>query len=273
MPKPISPLPRAWRLQARNLTPAQRQALLARRDQWLGQIAPSCLFYPLLDLLPGVFFFAKNRQGELMLSGSRSLDLYHLADEAELVGLTDFDLNPGPMAEEYLKDDARIYATGQPLLRRVELWFDPLGTPDWFLVYKLPLRDRDGAIIGIMGFLQSYEGRAALLPPLGPVAKAVEFIRQDYQKDITLGELARRTGISSRQLQRRFKSVFGIGPWQFLIKTRLLAACKALEAADARSLAEIALACGFCDQSAFAHHFHAHLGLTPSRFRAARANV
>jgi AraC-like DNA-binding protein len=264
-------MPQAWRLKARNLAPAQREALLARRDEWLGQIAPSCLFHPLLDLLPGVFFFAKNRQGELMLSGTRNLEMYDIHDEAQLVGLTDFDLNPAPMAESYAQDDARIYATGQPLLRRVQLWFDPMGTPDWFLVCKLPLCARDGTIIGIMGFLQSYQGRAQLLPPLGAVSKAVDFIRQHYAEDITLEELARQMGISPRQLQRRFKAVFGIGPWEFLIKTRLLAACKAMEAPGDRSLAEIALACGFCDQSAFARHFHAHVGLTPSRFRAARA--
>jgi AraC-like DNA-binding protein len=271
MRKAASLMPLAWRLKARNLTPAQRQALLARRNQWLEQIDPSSLFYPLLDLLPGVYFFAKNREGELMLSGARNLEMYHLRDEAELIGLTDFDLNPAPMAQAYVKDDARIYATGKPLLHRVELWFDQMGTPDWFLVYKLPLRARDGTIIGIMGFSQSYEGRAKLLPPLGAVAKAVDFIRQGYEKDVSLEDLARKTGISPRQLQRRFKAVFGIGPWEFLIKTRVLAACKALEGGGNRSLAEIALACGFCDQSAFAHHFHAHVGLTPTRFRAARA--
>lgn len=264
-------MPRAWSLKSRKLTPAQREALLLRRNQWQGQIEPSSMFYPLLDLLPGVYFFAKNRQGELMFSGARNLEMYHIRDEAELVGLTDFDLNPAPMAEAYVKDDARIYATGKPLLHRVELWFDEMGTPDWFLVYKLPIRGRDGTIIGIMGFSQSYQARANLLSPLGAVAKTVNFIRQDYKKDFALEDLARQAGISRRQLERRFKAVFGIGPWEFLLKTRVLAACKALQAGDERSLSEIALACGFYDQSAFAHHFHAHVGVTPSQFRVMRA--
>lgn len=264
-------MPCAWSEKPRKLTPAQRKALLAKRNKWLGQIDPSDLFYPLLDLLPGVYFFAKNLQGELMLSGARHREVYHIRDEGELVGLTDFDLNPAPMAEAYLKDDARIYATGRPILHRVELWFDILGTPDWFLVYKLPLHARDGKIIGIMGFSQSYEGRTKLLPPSGYVAKAVDFIRQEYKKDLTLEELAHNAGISPRQLQRRFKAVFGIGPWEFLIKTRVLAACKALQTDSPPLLAEIALACGFCDQSAFTHHFHVHVGVTPSRFHAMRA--
>jgi hypothetical protein len=131
-------------LNPRKLTSAQREALLARRNEWLNQIEPSSLFYPLLDLVPGVYFFAKNRQGELMLSGARNLKMYHVGDPAELVGLTDFDLNPAPMAQAYVEDDARIYATGEPILHRAELWFDELGMPDWFLVCKLPLRARDG---------------------------------------------------------------------------------------------------------------------------------
>jgi AraC-like DNA-binding protein len=175
------------------------------------------------------------------------------------------------MAKGYTKDDALIYTTGQPLLHRLELWFDEMGMPDWFLVSKLPLRGRDGTIIGIMGFSQSYERHVDLLPPLGSVAKAVDLIRRQYPTNITMVKLGHAAGLSPRQLERRFKAIFGIGPWEFLIKTRVLAACKALEAGGDRSMAEIGLNCGFGDQSAFTHHFHHHVGITPGRFRIVRA--
>ncbi len=256
---------------SRNLTPAQRRALVARRDDWLSKIDPSSLFYPLLDLLPGLYFFAKNRKGEFMLIGTRNLKMHHVADQTELIGLTDFDLHPAPMAKAYLKDDARIYATGEPLLHRVELWFDDMGMPDWVLVYKLPVRARNGEIIGIMGVSQKYEGGAELLAPLGEVAKAVNLIRQRYQDDVSVGELSRQAGISPRQFQRRFKAILGIGPWEFLIKTRVMAACRALETRSDLSLADIALACGFGDQSSFTRHFRVHVGVSPRRFRALRA--
>ena len=126
------------------------------------------MFFPLFDLLPGVYFFAKNRQGELMLSGTRNLSMYHIHDPVDLIGLTDFDLNPAPMAKAYTKDDALIYSTGQPLLHRLELWFDEMGMPDWFLVSKLPVRARDGTIIGIMGFSQSYEKHVDFCRPWVP---------------------------------------------------------------------------------------------------------
>ncbi len=244
-----------------------RQALLKKRDAWLGDIDPAHLFHRLFDVIPGVYFFAKNRRGELMFLSQNNREICHLDDEAAVIGLTDFDLNPADMARSYVQDDARIYATGEPLLNRVELWFDRLGMPDWFVVNKMPIRSRSGKIIGVMGFSQSYEGRAQLLQPFHSIAKAVNHLRQHYAQNVSIDELARLSGLSERQLQRKFKDAFGVGPQQFLIKTRLLAACNALRETQ-RGMADIAYDCGFSDQSALARDFRRHMGMTPSQFRA-----
>jgi AraC-like DNA-binding protein len=241
---------------------------LAKRDAWLHEIDPAHLFHRLFEVIPGVYFFAKNRCGELMFLSRNNRDLSHLADEAAVIGLTDFDLNPADMARAYTRDDARIYATGKPLLNRVELWFDRLGMPDWFVVNKMPIRSRSGKIIGVMGFSQSYEGRAKMLQPFHNISKAVGYLRQNYHQDVSIPALARLAGMSARQLQRKFKAAFGVGPQQFLIKTRLLAACRALRETE-RGIAEIAYACGFGDQSALARQFRRYVGVTPGGFRSA----
>jgi AraC-like DNA-binding protein len=62
------------------------------------------------------------------------------------------------------------------------------------------------------------------------------------------------------------RNAFGIGPQEYLVKTRVLAAIRLLRGTD-RGLAEIVLDCGFCDQSAFTSHFRRCVGMTPSRFR------
>ena len=113
---------------------ADRKERLAKRDRWLREIDPGCQFHLLLDLVPGVYFFAKNRQGEFMFLGRNNRERCHLKDDAAVIGLTDFDVNPPDLARSYVLDDTRIYATGEPLLDRVELWFDHLGIPDWFVV-------------------------------------------------------------------------------------------------------------------------------------------
>ncbi len=81
-----------------------------------------------------------------------------------------------------------------------------------------------------------------------------------------IGDLAKRSGMSVRQFNRRFREVFGTNPRTFLIKTRVQAACEVLRRSD-QPIAEIALDFGFCDQSAFTQHFRRHMGLTPAAYR------
>lgn len=248
------------------LPPRDKAALLAQRETWLQQIDPSSLFHRLFDLIPGVYFFAKNLRGELMFLSRNTRDQSHLADETAVIGLTDFDLNPRHMAMSFTQDDARIIATGQPMLNHVEMWVDQLGVPDWFVVNKMPIRSRTGAIIGVMGFSQSYKGRAKFLEPDRGLSKAVSHIRDNYHQDTSIRELSKLAGLSARQLERKFHAAFGLGPQQFLIKTRLRAGCQALLETK-QTISEIAYACGFSDQSAFARHFRKHLGMTPKAFR------
>lgn len=251
-------------------TPARQKSLEAKRDAWLRQIDPAFLFHRLFDLIPGTYFFAKNREGEVMFHNRAALrDIHDAEGKRELLGATDFDLNPAALAKSYLQDDAHIYATGQPLLKRVELWFDALGLPNWFVTCKMPIYSRTGKIIGVMGFGQTYEDKAKLLPPFDGVAKVVTEIQQNYPEDISIRQVAQLSGLSQRQLERRFKDYFGVTPQQFLIKVRLRAACDLLFKTD-RGLADIAHACGFADQSAFGRTFRLYLGLTPTQFRRDR---
>jgi AraC-like DNA-binding protein len=245
-----------------------RSSRLAQREAWLRQIAPASLFHALFDHLPGLHFFAKNRRGETMFSSESVRKLYGLRDEADVIGLTDYDLNPPVMAKGYVADDERIYRTGEPVLRRVELWWDARGVPDWYQVTKLPIRSRRGAIIGIMGVLQRYEGAVHLAMPWREIDDAVRHIRERFRGPVSISDLAKLTGLSSRQLERKFHAILGISPQEFLIKTRVLAACHALRQSEA-SLADIATDCGFYDQSSFTEHFRRYVGQTPREFRRA----
>jgi AraC-like DNA-binding protein len=269
MPKATSKAPKRSARPSR-LGGASVKRRLAQREAWLRQIAPTSFFHALFDHLPGLNFFAKNRRGETMFASNSIRKLYGLRNEADMIGLTDFDLNPPVMAKGYVADDARIYRTGDPVLRRVELWWDARGIPDWYQVTKLPIRSRRGAIIGIMGVLQRYEGTVHLAMPWREIDAAVRHIRENFRGPVHIGDLANRAGLSSRQIERRFRSILGVSPQEFLIKTRVLAACHALRQTSA-PLADVAADCGFCDQSSFTQHFRCHVGQTPREFRCSMA--
>ncbi len=237
----------------------------------MEELAVPGLLDQLFDGLPGLHFFAKNREGRIMYL-SRSICLrYGLEKDSSVVGLTDFDLNPHGMAESYVSDDERIYATGEPITGRVELWWDAQGVPNWYVVTKQPLWSRGGTIVGVMGIIQDYEGHARLHVPWREIAPAVRHIRRHFRGAVSMAALAGKAGLSLRQLQRKFRAVLRLTPQEFLIKTRVLAACRLLRESDV-PLATVAGQCGFYDQSSFTEHFRRHAGQTPHAYRRQAAD-
>jgi AraC-like DNA-binding protein len=239
------------------------------REQWVGELEPTGLFHRLFDHVPGVYFFAKNREGYLMFASAGLLQRYQMADEFEILGRTDFDLNPDIMAQAYVDDDKSLLAGVVAKVERIELWWDRQGMPDWFVVTKLPVKDRRGRVVGVMGLLRRPDEAERALPVFQTVARAVEIIRRDYAKPLLIGNLAAACGESVRQLQRRFRDAFGSTPQEFLIKTRILAAVRLLEE-TALTVTEISVRCGFVDASSFTQHFRKRTGVTPKAYRLNR---
>jgi AraC-like DNA-binding protein len=236
------------------------------REGWVAAIDPASHFHRLFDHIPGLHFFAKDREGHLMFASRALRERYSMRDESEILGMTDFDLNPDLMAQAYVDDDGRLLSGEAEVIERIELWWDSQGMPDWFMVTKLPLRDRAGKIAGVMGVLRRPDQSDRELPVFQTVARAAELLRRDFAKAVTIEEVAWTCGQSVRQLQRRFQTAFGISPQEFLIKTRVLAAQRLLESTS-RNASEIAKLCGFVDASSFAQHFRKRIGMTPSEYR------
>ena len=137
---------------------------------------------------------------------------------------------------------------------------------DWFVTNKLPIVDGERNIIGLMGTMQSYEGKKKALMPYSQISAAVNHIRDNHRERITVTYLASLCVLSPRQMHRKFRDVFGMSVQEFLNRTRIQAASDALLASDA-TIADIAIDFGFCDQSAFTQQFRRHTGLTPLKFR------
>lgn len=84
-------------------------------------------------------------------------------------------------------------------------------------------------------------------------------------------QLAANVRLSQSHFHRAFKEFFGRSPKQFILQRRIGRALELMLATDSR-LCEIALACGFADQSHFSRMFRRHVGLTPNAWRRARSH-
>ena len=96
--------------------------------------------------------------------------------------------------------------------------------------------------------------------------KAQEYIDTNLTGDATLDEIAQRVGLSAKHFARAFRQSTGVPPHRWLLQRRIERARELLEAGDL-PLAEIALLCGFADQSHFTVTFKKATGLTPGAYR------
>jgi AraC family transcriptional regulator len=101
-------------------------------------------------------------------------------------------------------------------------------------------------------------------PASRPVARAMHFIQTHFAEDIELTDVAGAARVSQYHLSRLFKQITGVTPHQYLIGVRVDNARALLSAgAGKRSLADIAKAVGFADQSHLTRHMKRLLGVTP----------
>ncbi len=85
-------------------------------------------------------------------------------------------------------------------------------------------------------------------------------------EDIGLDDLAAIADLSAKHFARAFRQSTGMPPHRWLIERRIDRA-KALLMEGDLNLAEIALTCGFADQSHFTAAFRKSVGATPGIFR------
>jgi AraC family transcriptional regulator len=95
---------------------------------------------------------------------------------------------------------------------------------------------------------------------------APDFLVAHLDGDPTIAELAQECGLSSGYFARAFRQTMGAAPHQWLITKRIERA-RELLLSGRLDLAEIAVACGFVDQSHFTRAFARHEGCAPGRWR------
>lgn len=94
----------------------------------------------------------------------------------------------------------------------------------------------------------------------------IDLIESRLAENISLDELANVVGMSPFHFSRRFKAVFGIAPYAYVIRARV---AKAQEMLRHRKVAQkvIALECGFSDQSHFCNTFRKIVGVSPTNYQ------
>lgn len=226
----------------------------------------AALLEKLFDQAPDVSFFIKDSAGRYLTVNNSLVERHGLRHKSQALGKRPCDICPGDYGRHPSAQDTAVLRTGRPILDHLELhWYAP-HKPGWCLTTKLPMRDASGAIVGLIGI--SRDVRAPIRASDIPVefAAALDHFENNVTEPLTPSDLARRARLSPPRFARLMKRYFGLTPSQFIVKTRIAAASRLLRETD-QSVAEIALASGFYDHSAFTRTFRAMTGMTPTEFR------
>lgn len=121
--------------------------------------------------------------------------------------------------------------------------------------------------------LQAYASHKPVIKAYGDgLAKnklqlAIDYINAHLDQDIKLADIAGLVGISHYYFCHLFKQTVGITPHKYLTQQRIEKAKLLLKNREL-SIAEIAIECGFTDQSHLSKHFKRLVGLTPKAMRS-----
>lgn len=108
------------------------------------------LLHTLLDNLPDRIYFKDDLSRFTRISRAVA-EQFKISHPREAMGKTDRDYFSAEHAQAALMDEAQVMETGEPILGKVEREVLPDGRATWALTTKLPLKNRQGKIIGNFG--------------------------------------------------------------------------------------------------------------------------
>jgi AraC family transcriptional regulator len=130
----------------------------------------------------------------------------------------------------------------------------------------LRLRSRRSLIGEVQRLAAAAPPRGALTA--GALRRVSSHVQAHLHENIALETLAQEANLSVYHFARAFKLAVGVPPHRYVMEQRVLRAKGMLQSTD-KSVADIAQAVGFADQSHFARHFGRLMGVTPTAFRRA----
>ncbi|HJV25188.1 MAG TPA: PAS domain-containing sensor histidine kinase [Aromatoleum sp.] len=108
------------------------------------------VFRTLVDMVPDRIY-AKDRHSRFVFA-NKGVAYYMGTTPEAMIGKTDFDFYPPEIASQYFAVEQEMLRSGEPLIAFEQVVPDlSSGATGWLQTTKMPLRDREGHIIGIVG--------------------------------------------------------------------------------------------------------------------------
>jgi AraC family transcriptional regulator len=198
--------------------------------------------------------------------------LYHPAGELHsqyfdhtAVDLFRVEVNPGRLryaSHSDLSMDGRDFRGGLPVGLANKL-YQEFREPD--VVSHLAIEGLGLELIATIA-RASRRGESTLRQPPRWLRQARDVVKSRFLEHLTLGDIAGSVGVHPVTLAREFRHNYDCTVGELVRRERIGFACRELLKPH-ESLADIAIAAGFYDQSHFARTFKKLTGVTPTEYR------
>ena len=205
----------------------------------------------------------KDRSSRYVFGTLRFAQMCRQKAPKDILGHTDEDFFPKYLCDQY-RDEDRAVLAGTTIHNKKWLVPERGGVMSKCLSSKFPVQGSNNQIIGLCCTLKMVRIAEEQTDPR--LTKVIRYIETHYGDKLDLETLARLCHLSAGQFSRLFKRSFNSTPNEYIMKTRINAACHDLETSDL-SVTEIALNHGFFDCSHFGKQFHAMMGVSPKTHR------
>jgi diguanylate cyclase (GGDEF)-like protein/PAS domain S-box-containing protein len=135
-----------------------KQELSDRQQAEAALAAERDLLQALMDNIPDTIYF-KDTESRFTRINHAQVKVLGVASPEEVIGKTDLDFQDNELAQGFYEEEQKIIGTGQPLIDRIE--FNPTadGRPRWFSATKVPIKDENGRVTGIVGVSRDISDR------------------------------------------------------------------------------------------------------------------
>ena len=128
-------------------------------------------------------------------------------------------------------------------------------------IFRVIGQTREYRLLASPGFMKPFQNQGD-----DPIQKALEYIVQHFQEEISMKEMLSITNMSNSAFCNSFKKASRMTFKEYLLNVRVGYACKLLTE-DALNISQIAYNCGFENLSNFNRQFKKIRKITPSQFQ------
>ena len=104
----------------------------------------------MIDNLPDLIYI-KDIKGRKLIANIADIRNIGFNSEEEVIGKTDIELFPGEIGKRGHIDDIEVINSGKAIFGREEDFVDAGGQKRWIMTTKVPLKDKNGTITGLVG--------------------------------------------------------------------------------------------------------------------------